>query len=325
VARKVFFQISTVPDHFGPVLAGEPLHLTVQPFSWWKKKFEEDLHCHIYWESETSNAALFYVSAYATPKDITDRSELNVEHEKLRENIKANLSLGLKEVTPHGENQQHVYLLAGGPSLADYEEQITAAAHAGTPIVTMNGTYNWCIARGIEPAAQVLVDARTFNRRFIEPVLPNCKYLIGSQADHETVKSLPAEQVLLWHSDTPMNQELMEGRTWWPVYGGTTVTLRALPLLAMLGFRKVEVFGWDSCLRDKTHHAYEQKENDQAFTVGVTVGGREFTCHPWMVIQAHEFQTILRALARIDGFQLAIHGDGLLAHILATAAQAAKG
>ena len=34
-ARKVFFQISTVPDHFGPVLAGEPLHLTVRSPEWW--------------------------------------------------------------------------------------------------------------------------------------------------------------------------------------------------------------------------------------------------------------------------------------------------
>lgn len=38
-ARSVFFQISTVPDQMG-VLIGQPLHLTVRPFKWWRETFE---------------------------------------------------------------------------------------------------------------------------------------------------------------------------------------------------------------------------------------------------------------------------------------------
>lgn len=35
-----FFSISFVPDHFGASI-GEPLHLTVQPFTWWRDTLRE--------------------------------------------------------------------------------------------------------------------------------------------------------------------------------------------------------------------------------------------------------------------------------------------
>ena len=39
-ARYVFLTICTEPDQFG-VRIGEPLHLTVQPFTWWRDHFRE--------------------------------------------------------------------------------------------------------------------------------------------------------------------------------------------------------------------------------------------------------------------------------------------
>jgi len=57
---RVFFQISTVPDHCG-ALIGHPLHLTVQPHSWWREKFLA-LGYAVQWEQEEDQAALFYVT-----------------------------------------------------------------------------------------------------------------------------------------------------------------------------------------------------------------------------------------------------------------------
>jgi len=95
--------------------------------------------------------------------------------------------------------------------------------------------------------------------------------------------------------------------------------------MAMLGFRKVEVFGLDSCLRDDVHHAYQQAENDGDYVFNVTVGGREFKCTGWMMIQAHDFQRVIgKILGKIEDFSMIVHGDGLIAHILKTAADAAK-
>ena len=66
------------------------------------------------------------------------------------------------------------------------------------------------------------------------------------------------------------------------------------------------------------HHAYPQAENDSSVPVPVTVGGRIFYCHPWMVSQAEEMMGLIRMLG--DEIELEIYGDGLLAHILKTAA-----
>ena len=69
------------------------------------------------------------------------------------------------------------------------------------------------------------------------------------------------------------------------------------------------------------HHAYAQPENDNALVIPVTVGGRVFRCHAWMVSQAQEFMGLIGALG--DEIELEVYGDGLLAHILKTGADMA--
>jgi hypothetical protein len=39
-APQVFIALSNVPDNFGAWI-GEPLHQTVQPFTWWRDMFRE--------------------------------------------------------------------------------------------------------------------------------------------------------------------------------------------------------------------------------------------------------------------------------------------
>lgn len=330
-AGKVYLAISTVDDVMG-ALIGEPLHLSVHPHEWWKKKLEEEFYCKVLWEKEVDSAALFFVSAYSGGKDFADRSDVNTEVEELRGNVRKNLRLGLKGVCPHERQPDtRILVLAGGPSLLDYEDEIVERGKAGELIVTVNGTYNWLIERGIRPAAQIMMDAREFNGRFLKPVIDTCKYLICSQVDHEAVKSLPPAQTLLWHSgETSYVEEEYKdyaketgaNHEWYPVPGGTTVMLRGLTVLAMLGFRKFEVFGWDSCLREGKHHAYAQKENDKAVVLEtLPIGGKTFKVHPWMLVQAYEFPKVVRHIfGHIEDFEMDVRGDGLISHIINHAA-----
>lgn len=324
-ATKVYFNISTVPDHMG-ALIGEHLHLTVETHEQWKERLER-LGFRVDYEKDLGCASVFYGSAYINGDEVAKRSTINTPEEVLRSNILRNLELGLREIVPHkAQPDQVVYLLAGGPSLNDYESQIIEWGKTGNPIVTMNGTYNWLIERGVRPAMQVLLDAREFNRRFVSPIIDNCKYMVSSQCDPDTLASLPREQTWLWHSgQSDIVKEVMDeyaakqqnGREWYPVYGGTAVCECALTILAMLGYRKVEVFGWDSCLREGKHHAYEQKENDYTNTLTMTVGGKKFKCHGWMVVQANEIPRYVRhVLSKVEGFEMVVHGDGLIAHML---------
>jgi hypothetical protein len=325
-ARHVFFQISCEPDNLG-VLIGEQLHLTVKPYAWWLEQLNK-LHCTVHWSHDAGSYCLFYVTAWATGKEFHNNAQVNTEDEQIKKNVLANLELGLSEVRPYDPQDKAVMVLAGGPTLNEFEFDIKLKRKLGMPLVTMNGAYNWCLERNIKPSVQIVLDAREFNKRFVAPVVPECKYLLASQCHPETVKAVPREQVVLWHSgsseavksaldefDSSRNQK----RGWYPVYGGMTVVLRSFPLLLMLGFSKFHVYGFDSCIFEK-HHAYDQPENDEDRIVDVTVGGKTFQCHPWMLTQAHEFQEMVKLMLG-ETCELEIYGDGLIKHILKTGAE----
>lgn len=318
-AQHVFFQISCVDDKLG-ALIGQPLHLTVQPYEWWHKKLQS-LDCVIHWSRNDGHQALFYVTAWQDAKKLVEIGALNVTEDTIRANVRANIAAGWQQVQPHLTQDVEVMILAGGPSLAEHQKQIHEMREAGAKLVTLNGAYNWAVNLGFKPSAQVIVDARPFNARFTKPVVPGCKYLIASQCDPSVLDGLPRDSTYLWHTGAEhVQDDLNEAYpTWWLVPGGSTVMLRAIPLLRMLGFKKFHLFGFDSCLSGDAHHAYSQPENDSEVVIPVTVGGRTFRCHAWQVAQAQEFMDLVKFLG--DELELEVYGDGLINHILRTGAE----
>jgi SAM-dependent methyltransferase len=314
-AKSVFFQIACVEDKLGG-LVGHPLHLTVENHDWWKAKLEEH-GCFIRWSKDCTSHALFYVSRFATPADFLPHLRVNTPTEERKANVLANMALGLPECVPHETQNIEVMILAGGPSLADFEADIREKRAEGMPLITVNGAYNWALDRGLKPSATIIADPREFNKRFVEPHVEGCKYLLGSVCHPEVVKAAPADQTYLWHpgpnNDVAEVLKDLPGEHF-PVNGGSTVMLRALPLLRMLGFQKFHIYGWDSCLRDDEHHAYSQDENTENDLTEITVGGRTFKCRLWMAAQAQEFIIIKKLIA--DEVEMAVYGDGLIAEII---------
>lgn len=318
----VFFQISCVDDVMG-ALVGAPLHLTVQPCEWWAEQFKKN-GAEILWSEDLGEMCRFYVKSPVLQalEDIKTITDINVPDEKINENIKINCQAGWNLIVPHKRQEIEVMLLGGGPSLNDFEADIIEKRKSGMPLITTNGSYHWCLERGLKPSAQVMVDARPFNKRFLEPVIPDCKYLVASQCDPEAINHLPKDQTYLWHSCsdektlayiTTVQKELV-----WPTPGGSTVMLRSLMLLQALGFFKIHVYGMDSCIRE-SHHAYEQKENDEDITVTIRTKEREFICAPWMAIQAREFKQMAELMD--ESVELAVYGDGLIATMIRESAE----
>jgi 2-polyprenyl-3-methyl-5-hydroxy-6-metoxy-1,4-benzoquinol methylase len=58
--KRVFFQISTVPDQFGATI-GQKLHLTVKPHDWWQDQFSRWRNYRISWQEERPGASCFFV------------------------------------------------------------------------------------------------------------------------------------------------------------------------------------------------------------------------------------------------------------------------
>jgi SAM-dependent methyltransferase len=325
-AQHVFFQISLQDDAMG-ALIGEPLHLTVKPYEWWLEELKS-LDAVVHWSAEADDhsVACFYVSSWKPVSLLIEHGTVNTEHNEIDANIASAMERGLKMVSPHIRNEEKVVILAGGPSLNDSLEEIKDKIAQGFKLVTTNGAYNWAIEHGLEVKGQIVVDAREFNSRFVQPAMPGCKYFLASQCHPFMFDAVPADQVWLWHSALTEEQcnKLQDihasmGQVFYPVIGGSTVMLRALPLLFMLGFYQFEIFGFDSCLIGDEHHAYAQEENDKGTILQVSCGDKMFRCNPWMASQAQEFIDLMKAMMPGDIY-LEVHGEGLIAEIIKTAA-----
>ena len=329
-ARQVFFRISTELDVMGPRFLkdgeGNPihLHLTVKDYGWWCQKFIEH-GCTILHSENLGNAVDFYVTAWTQKLPDMD---VNTTESRVLENIKENAKWGCNSVLPHQvQEDAEIMLLCGGPSLNKYKDEIIQKYEAGTKIVTVNGAYNWCQENGLHKVNQCMLDSRPFNKRFVEPVNPDCFYFIGSGADPSVFEVLPPERTFYWHiygnkdALDIISEEYPEAIS---CMGGSTVALRAIILMRILGFKNQTIYGMDSCILDDKHHAYEQKENDhdEAIIVNIETDDgvcRPFRCQPWMALQAFEFIRMMDYAS--EEFNLTVKGDGLIAYIIETGAK----
>lgn len=324
-AEHVFFSISCVEDKLG-ALIGEPLHLTVKPAAWWLQQLT-DLGAVVHWHASSDEGCMVYCSSWGDANALEFLGRINAGEAVVDAQARINIEAGWQHVQPHDKQERELIVLAGGPSMREPDQlrEIIALRAAGAALVTINGSYDWAIERGLEPSAQIVLDGREFNARFTRTPHPTCRYLIASQVHPSVLDGLPRDRTFLWHSGvSDENEALIRERTgqFFPVPGGSTVVLRAIPLLRMLGFARMHFFGFDSSVRaDGSHHAYEQPENDGQPLVPVTCGGRVYLCAPWMLAQATEFIGIVKFMG--DLVELSVHGDGLIAGIIRTGAQLA--
>lgn len=326
-AQHVFFQISCEDDVCGKLI-GHPLHLSVHPFQWWKEKFES-LGCMIHYSQDfAGRACVFYVSAWRGTKEVIEIGKLNNTQEKVIENVRSNIARGFNHLSPQVSNDQDIMILAGGPSLDSQLETIKQLKAEGVKVVTVNGAYNWALAHGITPVTQIVLDSRPFNKRFVEPAHPDCKYLLASQVDPSLLDAVPQERTWLFHVAVNEIRDLLNAQydIWFGMDGGSTVLLRAIPMMRTIGHRRMHIFGFDSCITDSAHHAYAQPENDSDAVISVAINGGDdvkkiYRCHAWMVSQAHEFIDLVKAFG--NEIELEIYGNGLIKGILEAGASRA--
>lgn len=258
------------------------------------------------------------------------KGKLNTPDDEIVANVKANIRLGLPQIQVHPVNGQTAILVCGGASLKETERELVEAYWRGGKVIAVNGTYNWCIERNIRPSAMIMLDAREWNKRFLERDVPGCKYFLASQCHPASFEVCKNRETYIWHACSCEDKELKILNAFYfdrvhPITGGTTVGIRAIQLLRVLGFAWQEIFGLDSCWLNGEHHAYEQPENIETLVpVWLRPENRDdkakrFECAPWHVRQATDFMNLVKA--RGDMFNLNVHGPGLIAEMLRTGAE----
>jgi hypothetical protein len=255
---------------------------------------------------------------------------VNVEDEAILANIASSIRRGHPQIFPQPTNTYRVALVGGGPSLKDTLPELVQAVREGAQLVTVNGAYRWCVEHNLHPKMQIVMDARPLNAPFVDPEIPDCRYVLASQCAPEMWDAVEhREKVWIFHAADGTTGPMVEmldkyymGQ-WFGVGGGTTVISRAIGLLRTLGYLRMDLFGVDSCFLNGEHHAYAQKANasDQPMCFEASPPdrpdlARTFYCAPWHVKQLE----CLLQIIRVNGqhFLLNVHGDGLLAFVLRT-------
>lgn len=264
---------------------------------------------------------------------VTLNGQVNVPDEGIVENVKFAIRQQHPQVWPQPPRPERVCLVGGGPSLAETEQELVKLVYEGAKLVTVNGSYQWCLARNLKPSAQVIVDARQHNTRFVDPEVPHCRYYVASQAHPDIWRAVAGRPwVGIFHcaaKDNDVLKPILDAyyrNEWWGVTGGSTVILRAIGLLRLLGYLKYDLFGVDSCWLDDQHHAYDQPENANDGRLKVRAHptkhpemAREFWVAPWHLAQAEDLIRFIRYQGQ--HFLLNVHGRGLLAYMLESSAE----
>lgn len=328
---RAFLSIALVDDEFGAKI-GEPLHLTVRSFEWWRRKL--DKMGHIVKARDAKVNAIFYCG----------RGEglINNDRASLISNTKKALALELPDLLPHEPQDTEIMIIGGGPSL-DIAE-IRGNAEQGIKAVAVNGAHDFLIENGVIPGAMVIMDSRKMNAKFVQRPHGDCAYLIASQCHPSVFKALEGYNVIRWHTGNEHTREALAREfgplvhTNWDehpdvgfihpvrevnetapplcmVAGGSTVTMRAINVMYVLGYRKMQVHGMDCCYLAGNGHAYPQPDNWSHDIAPVTVGGRTFIAEGWMISQAKDFLHAVKEKFP-DDLLLDVRGDGLLAHYM---------
>jgi hypothetical protein len=225
--------------------------------------------------------------------------------EALRENVRASLASRLRDVVCRPVSGRTLHIIASGPSA-------TSAPFDATDTMALNGASALFRQKGREPTFWAAVDPQPFVADFIPaPAFVYTTHLINSQCDTDVRVALGRRDAVLWHTYDPRTADLLGGRT--VVSAGTSVTLNAIPLAHMLGYRNIEIWGWDGCFVGSRHHAVDQ-DHDTSDEVSVCAGGwrRPFrSTATW----AFEAQQAVSLLSQVD-YRVVVRGRGMIAHIL---------
>ena len=232
------------------------------------------------------------------------------------EHIRVNVARGLPELLPAICSHDGTFVIAGsGPSLASTFEGIKDERSKGRPVCAVNGAHDFLIKNGIEPDLFLTIDPRDM-RHNVKEATENTVYLLASRASPIMFDYLKERHVMLWHAASGEDErKLMAELGIKYMIGGTSTSgMRAVNVAYYMGYRKVVMFGMDSCnAPDGITKRVDGSLTGQ--TIEVVVGGShdKFTCNVAMAQQAQDFQSLWTMMPDVS---VDIRGGGLLAAIL---------
>jgi uncharacterized Rossmann fold enzyme len=273
------------------------------------------------------------------------------DDDTLIEHIESALQRGLPEFADSPPHNGEVVLVGSGPSVRPFVKEIRKHKDKGRLIIAVKSAHDFLIEHGVVPHIALGVDPQAkiksaFSRRRREVT-----YFLASQVHPEVFDHLKDYRVILWHLFTgkAREKEVLENKL--KVGGGSTSGMRALTVAYLMGFRKMHLYGFDSCIRTDMlkvtgenvkgiepfveeakaatgSHDYDvlfdwiaNKHQGRAPVIKLYVEGRTFWADKAMAAQATEFEMMLNVL---HGVQIKGYGDGLIQHLIRNGANTGR-
>jgi len=236
----------------------------------------------------------------------------NTPDETLERNIRVNSAKKLTWLKSEPAHEGEALIVGGGPSLKDKIEDIREYQLYGGTVFAMNAASQYLREHGIVVDYQCIIDAKEETSGLVDTLAID--HLFGSQVDPKTMDSVASP--IVWHLDIgDIEQYFPEDRVKKGGYvllgGGAAVGNSSMCAAYALGFRKLHIFGLDSCHKDGESHAYSQDMNMFIPTIDVEWAGKKYTSSVAMKAQAEKFQLTASSLKDL-GCEIIVYGDGLL-------------
>lgn len=210
-----------------------------------------------------------------------------------------------------------------GPSLVDTIEDLRLEAQApDADVISVSGSHDFLIERGIIPKFHVECDPRPHKADNIATGHPDVKYLLASCIHPVLFDKLDKinADISLWHvAAMSCAGSLIDERGEDPgtvITGGGSVGLRSISLLYAMGYRRFSIHAMDCSFRDdgKEQHAGKHAGKKQG-VVTRQIGDRVFSTSNTLQSYATDF---LEMIQRVNDLDIAMHGDGLLQAMVAS-------
>ena len=235
-------------------------------------------------------------------------------NEKLYEHAKAAISSGFPELRkaqwpPYA---LPIMIIGSGTSAKKELPKIRHLWQQGFPVMAVKGAHDWLMSNGIIPQYAVAADPKPERATIFKWLNDNTIYLCASQCHPDMWEYMRGYKVIIWHSETNLLHRNLDDFKDTPlVPGGSTTGLRALVLAYLLGFRKLELFGFDSCVAEDGEYKIGSEDRDNE--VDVFIGEKKYRAALSMVPQV---QDLMPTLQLIPGVKVNAHGEGYFQEVL---------
>lgn len=249
--------------------------------------------------------------------DVIIKTKNCVDKDKIRENISRNIRLIRNWYAPCKQTDEPVIICSAGPSLDPIK--IREYYDNGYKIVAVKHALKTLHKAGIIPWAVILLDPREHVADFVDDINPESLVFVASMVDPEVTERLLERKakVIGYHVAVGAHEEDFLSNGDCLIVGGSATATRGISVLEGLGFRNMELFGYDCSYHEKPD-LQKKKDNGtlqfEEVTLEVETYGdkkikRTFWTEGQFLAQLQEFRNYYFLRACLN---LKIHGDGMI-------------